>query len=107
MPCSVMCSALPASDCSERALACTQANDLGQRTQHTHNSTHVGHASADLTLRAWHAQRARRCRYVRYMGAIRLIQESLVRKAAKHGLPLVDNTNVDRSVATIHLTIMG
>ncbi|WIA21771.1 hypothetical protein OEZ85_000930 [Tetradesmus obliquus] len=46
-------------------------------------------------------------RYVRYMGSIRLIQEYLVRKADKHGLPRVENSNVDRSVAIIHLTVMG
>jgi 2-phosphoglycerate kinase len=46
-------------------------------------------------------------RYVRYMGNIRLIQEYLVRKADKHGLPRVENSNVDRSVAIIHLTVMG
>ncbi|KAF8059755.1 LPA1 [Scenedesmus sp. PABB004] len=46
-------------------------------------------------------------RYVRYIGAIRLIQEYLARKADKAGLPRVDNTNPDRSVGVIHLTIMA
>ena len=46
------------------------------------------------------------CRYVRYMGNIRLIQEYLVRKADKYAVPRVDNSNVDRSVGIIHLTVM-
>jgi len=46
------------------------------------------------------------CRYVRYMGNIRLIQEYLVRKADKYSVPRVDNSNVDRSVGIIHLTVM-
>lgn len=45
-------------------------------------------------------------RYVRYMGNIRLIQEYLVRKADKYAVPRVDNSNVDRSVGIIHLTVM-
>lgn len=47
------------------------------------------------------------CRYVRYMQNIRWIQDYLVRKADKHLLPKVENTNIDRSVGVIHLTIMG
>lgn len=41
------------------------------------------------------------------MGNIRLIQEYLVRKADKHLIPHVENSNVDRSVGIIHLTVMG
>jgi 2-phosphoglycerate kinase len=40
------------------------------------------------------------------MGNIRLIQEYLVRKADKYCVPRVDNSNVDRSVGIIHLTVM-
>ena len=47
------------------------------------------------------------CRYVRYMDNIRCIQEYLVRKAEKHQVPKVENTNIDRSVGVIHLSIMG
>lgn len=46
-------------------------------------------------------------RYVRYMGSIRSIQDYLGRKADKAQLPRVENTNVDRSVGVIHLTVMG
>lgn len=46
-------------------------------------------------------------RYVRYMGSIRAIQDHLGRKADKAQLPRVENTNVDRSVGAIHLTVMG
>jgi hypothetical protein len=45
--------------------------------------------------------------YVRYMSAIRCIQDYLGRKAEKAQLPRVENTNVDRSVGVIHLTVMG
>jgi 2-phosphoglycerate kinase len=41
------------------------------------------------------------------MGNIRWIQDYLVRKADKHAVPAVENTNIDRSVGVIHLTIMG
>lgn len=30
-----------------------------------------------------------------------------MRRADKHSIPKVDNTNVDRSVATIHATLVG
>eukprot|EP00884_Botryococcus_braunii_P005032 jgi/Botrbrau1/1452/Bobra.178_3s0010.1 len=45
-------------------------------------------------------------RYVAHMRNIRVIQEYLVRKAEKHAIPTVNNTNVDRSVATIHATVL-
>jgi 2-phosphoglycerate kinase len=35
------------------------------------------------------------------------IQEYLVARAARHAVPAVNNTNVDRSVATIHATVLG
>ncbi len=35
------------------------------------------------------------------------MQEYLARRADKHAIPKVDNTNVDRSVATIHTTLVG
>jgi len=41
------------------------------------------------------------------MGSIRAIQDHLSRKADKRALPRVENTNVDRSVGVIHLTVMG
>ncbi|CAL8470947.1 g10489 [Coccomyxa elongata] len=46
-------------------------------------------------------------RYVKYMRAIRTIQEYLVARAQRHAVPSVNNTNVDRSVATIHATVIG
>lgn len=46
-------------------------------------------------------------RYVAHMGAIRGIQDYLGRKAEKAALPRVENSNVDRSVGAIALTVMG
>lgn len=46
-------------------------------------------------------------RYVKYFRNIRAIQEYLQKSADKHAIPKVDNTNVDRSVATIHTTVLG
>jgi 2-phosphoglycerate kinase len=46
-------------------------------------------------------------RYVKYLRNIRLIQEYLVARAHRHAVPSVNNTNVDRSVATIHATVLG
>ena len=46
-------------------------------------------------------------RYVKYMRSIRAIQDYLVGRAARHAVPSVNNTNVDRSVATIHATTLG
>ena len=46
-------------------------------------------------------------RYVKYMRAIRVIQDYLVARAARHAVPSVNNTNVDRSVATIHATTLA
>lgn len=46
-------------------------------------------------------------RYVKYMRSIRVIQEYLVARAARHAVPSVNNTNVDRSVATIHATTLA
>ncbi len=46
-------------------------------------------------------------RYVRHLRSIRAIQEYLVRRAERHAIPRVDNTNVDRSVAAIHATVFG
>ena len=64
----------------------------------------------------WHARQVRAKymtlepganRYVKYIRNIRAIQDYLVRRADKHCVPQVDNTNVDRSVATIHATVLG
>eukprot|EP00887_Chlorella_sp_A99_P008070 scaffold12.g8070.t1 len=46
-------------------------------------------------------------RYVRHLRPIRAIQDYLCRSADKRGVPKVDNTNVDRSIATIHATVLG
>ncbi|KAK9831401.1 hypothetical protein WJX81_001251 [Elliptochloris bilobata] len=46
-------------------------------------------------------------RYVAHLRSIRAIQEYLVRRAERHAIPCVDNTNVDRSVAAIHATVFG
>lgn len=35
------------------------------------------------------------------------LQDYLCRRADKHLIPKVDNTNVDRSVAAIHATVLG
>ena len=35
------------------------------------------------------------------------VQDYLCRRADKHMIPKVDNTNVDRSVATIHATVLA
>lgn len=34
-------------------------------------------------------------------------QDYLQRKAEKHCVPCVENTNIDRSVGLIHLTLLG
>ncbi len=34
-------------------------------------------------------------------------QDYLFRKAEKHAIPCVENTNIDRSVGLIHLTLLG
>jgi hypothetical protein len=46
-------------------------------------------------------------RYVRHLRAIRDIQDHLCAAADTRAVPKVDNTNVDRSVATIHATVLG
>ncbi len=46
-------------------------------------------------------------RYVRAAPAIRGIAAHLRAAAAAAGVPVVDNTNVDRSVATIHATVLA
>jgi hypothetical protein len=46
-------------------------------------------------------------RYVRHLRSIRAIQDELVAAAGRRGVPRVDNTNVDRSVASIHATVLG
>lgn len=46
-------------------------------------------------------------KYVKYIRNIRTIQEYLCNRADKHGIPKVNNTNVDRSVATIHATVFS
>lgn len=46
-------------------------------------------------------------KYVKYIQNIRAIQEYLCKRADKHLVPKVNNTNVDRSVAAIHATVFG
>jgi hypothetical protein len=46
-------------------------------------------------------------RYVKYLESIRTIQQFLRNQARRLQLPQVDNTNVDRSLAAIHTTVLG
>ena len=46
-------------------------------------------------------------RYVKHFRQIRVIQDYLARRADRHCIPRVDNTNVDRSVAAIHATVLS
>ncbi|XP_058107296.1 P-loop NTPase domain-containing protein LPA1 homolog 2-like [Magnolia sinica] len=46
-------------------------------------------------------------KYVKYIRNIRAIQDYLCKRAEKHLVPKVNNTNVDRSVASIHSTIFS
>mmetsp|Transcript_4868 Transcript_4868/g.17649 ORF Transcript_4868/g.17649 Transcript_4868/m.17649 type:complete len:508 (-) Transcript_4868:1092-2615(-) len=46
-------------------------------------------------------------KYVQNLRNIRLIQDYLCRRADKHKIPKVNNTNVDRSVAAIHNTVFS
>ncbi|KAL1932058.1 hypothetical protein VTP01DRAFT_9114 [Rhizomucor pusillus] len=46
-------------------------------------------------------------KYIRYFDNIRLIQDHLCRQADKCQIPKIDNTNVDRSLAILHMTIVN
>ncbi|KAI5084627.1 hypothetical protein GOP47_0000796 [Adiantum capillus-veneris] len=46
-------------------------------------------------------------KYVKYIRNIRAIQDYLCKRADKHLIPKVNNTNMDQSVASIHATIFG
>ena len=46
-------------------------------------------------------------RYIRYFRQIRAIQDYLAVRSARLLVPRVNNTNVDRSVSTIHATAFG
>ncbi|GJR15826.1 P-loop NTPase domain-containing protein LPA1 homolog 2-like protein isoform X1 [Tanacetum coccineum] len=46
-------------------------------------------------------------KYVKYIRNIRRIQEYLCKRADKHLVPKVNNTNVDKSVAAIHATVFS
>lgn len=46
-------------------------------------------------------------KYVKYMRNIRSIQEYLCKRADKHLVPKIKNTNVDKSVAAIHATVFS
>lgn len=45
-------------------------------------------------------------KYVKFFKNIRVIQKKLWKQAQQHLIPCVDNTNVDRSLAAIHSTIV-
>ncbi|OZJ05292.1 hypothetical protein BZG36_01951 [Bifiguratus adelaidae] len=49
----------------------------------------------------------RKNKYVKYFKNIRLIQEHLGLEADEWQIPKVDNTNVDRSLAILHLTLIS
>lgn len=46
-------------------------------------------------------------KYVKYIRNIRTIQEYLCKRAEKHFVPKINNTNVDKSVAAIHATVFS
>ncbi|KAK8596497.1 hypothetical protein V6N12_064983 [Hibiscus sabdariffa] len=46
-------------------------------------------------------------KYVKYIRNIRTIQDYLCKRADKHLVPKINNTNVDRSVAVIHATVFS
>ncbi|XP_022996160.1 P-loop NTPase domain-containing protein LPA1 homolog 2-like isoform X1 [Cucurbita maxima] len=46
-------------------------------------------------------------KYVKYIRNIRTIQEYLCKRADKHLIPKINNTNVDKSVAAIHATVFS
>ena len=46
-------------------------------------------------------------KYVKYIRNIRVIQDYQCKKADKHLVPKVNNTNMDQSVAAIHATIFA
>lgn len=46
-------------------------------------------------------------KYVKYIRNIRSIQEYLCKRADKHLVPKINNTNVDKSVAAIHATVFS
>lgn len=46
-------------------------------------------------------------RYVAHLWDIRVIQSYLLKQAEAFAIPIVNNTNVDRSVATIHATVVA
>lgn len=46
-------------------------------------------------------------KYVKYIRNIRTIQEYLCKRADKHLIPKINNTNVDKSVAAIHATLFS
>lgn len=48
-----------------------------------------------------------RNKYVKYIRNIRTIQEYLCKRADKHLVPKINNTNVDKSVAAIHATVFS
>ena len=46
-------------------------------------------------------------KYIKHFESIRYIQQFLVDEAERHHFPMVDNTNVDRSLATMHAVIVS
>ncbi|KAI9269212.1 hypothetical protein BDA99DRAFT_503836 [Phascolomyces articulosus] len=46
-------------------------------------------------------------KYIRYFDNIRLIQNHLCQQADEYQIPKIDNTNVDRSLAILHTTVLN
>eukprot|EP00736_Rhodelphis_marinus_P011402 Rmarinus@m.9886 len=44
-------------------------------------------------------------KYVRYLKNIRIIQDHFCKRAERYRIPMLDNTNIDRSLAKMHTTI--
>ena len=45
-------------------------------------------------------------KYVKNVGSIRIIQKDLIRKAETALIPMIDNSNVDKSIGIIHVMIV-
>ena len=45
-------------------------------------------------------------KYIKHVRNIRIIQKDLIRKAAATLIPRIDNSNVDKSIGLIHVTIV-
>jgi len=45
-------------------------------------------------------------KYIKHVKNIRIIQKHLIKKAEAALIPRIDNTNVDKSIGLIHVTIV-